>query len=60
MLFEASASKGRLCVRFRFRARDAGLVSGVAALGDVRRLGRLGGITVAYYLCATGLAVAIH
>jgi Na+/H+-dicarboxylate symporter len=37
----------------------AAVTSGVAVLGDVRKLGRLGGITVAYYLCTTAMAVAI-
>jgi Na+/H+-dicarboxylate symporter len=37
----------------------AAVISGVAALGDIRKLGRIGGITVAYYLCTTGVAVAI-
>ena len=46
----------------------AAVISGVASLGDVRKLGRLGGITVAYYLCtqdqvslpAQQLAVAVR
>ncbi|MEE9299549.1 MAG: cation:dicarboxylase symporter family transporter, partial [Alphaproteobacteria bacterium] len=37
----------------------AAVVSGVAALGDVRRLGRIGGITVIYFLATTVIAVAI-
>ena len=37
----------------------AAIISGVAALGDIRKLGRLGGITIAYYVATTGLAVAI-
>jgi Na+/H+-dicarboxylate symporter len=37
----------------------AAVISGVAALGDVRKLGRLGGITVTYYFCTTAVAVAI-
>jgi Na+/H+-dicarboxylate symporter len=37
----------------------AAVVSGVAGLGDVRKLGRLGGITVAYYLATTCVAVLI-
>ena len=37
----------------------AAVTSGVAALGDVRKLGRLGGITVTYYFCTTAVAVAI-
>jgi Na+/H+-dicarboxylate symporter len=37
----------------------AAVISGVAALGDVRKLGRLGGITVGYYAVTTAIAVAI-
>lgn len=37
----------------------AAVVSGVAALGDVRKLGRVGGATVAWYALSTGLAVLI-
>ncbi|HXH72496.1 MAG TPA: dicarboxylate/amino acid:cation symporter [Mariprofundaceae bacterium] len=37
----------------------ASVITGVAGLGDVRRLGRLGGITIAYYLCTTLIAVSI-
>ncbi len=37
----------------------AAVISGVAALGDIRKLGRLGGITVLYFVGTTGLAVAI-
>jgi Na+/H+-dicarboxylate symporter len=37
----------------------AAVTSGVAALGDVRKLGRLGGVTVVYYLCTTCVAVAV-
>lgn len=37
----------------------AALISGVAAMGDVRRLQRLGGMTVLYYLVTTGIAVFI-
>lgn len=32
---------------------------GVASLGDLRELGRIGGKTVAYYLCTTAIAVSI-
>src|SRR5690606_32833818 len=35
------------------------LVVGVAGLGDVRKLGRLGGRTLGLYLCTTALAVTI-
>lgn len=37
----------------------ASVITGVAGLGDVRRLGRLGGVTIVYYLCTTLIAVAI-
>ena len=35
----------------------AAVVTGVASLGDIRRLGRLGGVTVAYYVVTSGIAV---
>ncbi len=37
----------------------ASVVTGVAALGDVRALGRLGGFSVAYYASTTLIAVAV-
>lgn len=37
----------------------ASVITGVAGLGDVRRLGRLGGISVAYYAATTFIAVTI-
>ena len=37
----------------------AAVISGVTALGDVRKLGRIGGMTIAYYLTTTGIAVFI-
>lgn len=37
----------------------AAVISGVAALGDVRKLGRLGGITLVYFSATTGTAVLI-
>ncbi len=37
----------------------ASLLVGVASLGDVRKLGRLGGKTLALYLCTTAVAVTI-
>lgn len=37
----------------------AAVVSGVASLGDVRKLGRLGGLTVLYFVITTGIAVII-
>jgi len=35
------------------------VITGVAGLGDVRRLGRLGGLSVAYYAMTTFIAVSI-
>jgi Na+/H+-dicarboxylate symporter len=37
----------------------AGLVVGVASLGDVRRLGRIGGKTLAYFVLTTGVAATV-
>lgn len=37
----------------------AAMISGVASLGDVRKLGRLGGITLIYFAVTTGTAVLI-
>lgn len=37
----------------------ASLMMGVTALGDVRKLGRIGGKTVGYYLVTTALAITI-
>ncbi len=37
----------------------ASVISGVAGLGDVRRLGRMGGYAVSYYACTTLIAVSI-
>ncbi len=37
----------------------AAVISGVAALGDIRKLGRLGGTTLLYYVATTGIAVFI-
>ncbi len=37
----------------------ASVITGVAGLGDVRHLGRMGGISVAYYACTTLIAVSI-
>jgi len=37
----------------------ASLILGTASLGDIGRLGRLGGKTVAFYLCTTAVAVTI-
>ncbi|MBZ0256787.1 dicarboxylate/amino acid:cation symporter, partial [bacterium] len=37
----------------------ASMVVGVASLGDLRKLGKLGGVTVLYYLTTTTLAVVL-
>ena len=37
----------------------ASMIVGITGLGDVRRLGRIGGMTVLYYAVTTGLAVAL-
>jgi len=37
----------------------ASLLVGTASLNDVRKLGRIGGKTLAYYLCTTAIAVTI-
>ena len=37
----------------------AAVITGVGALGEPGRIGRLGGLTVLYYSCTTGLAVLI-
>jgi Na+/H+-dicarboxylate symporter len=37
----------------------ASMISGVASLGDVRRLGRTGLVTIGYYAATTGIAVGI-
>ena len=37
----------------------ASVVHAVAGLGDLRRLSRIGGRTLAFYLCTTGIAVVI-
>jgi len=37
----------------------ASIITGVAGLGDVRKLGRMGGYAVAYYACTTLIAVSI-
>ncbi len=37
----------------------AAVISGVTSLGDVRKLGRVGGATIVYYSLTTGLAVLI-
>lgn len=37
----------------------ASMITGIGALGDVRRLGRTGLLTLGYYLATTGIAVAI-
>ena len=37
----------------------ASMIVGITTLGDVRKLGRVGGLTVLYYATTTGLAVAL-
>ena len=37
----------------------ASIIQGVGSLGDIRRLGRLGGVTIVYYLSTTGLAIVL-
>lgn len=37
----------------------AAVISGIGSLGDVRKLGRLGGYTIAYYFMTTALAVLL-
>ncbi len=37
----------------------ASIITGVTGLGNVRRLGRMGGLSIAYYACTTFIAVAI-
>ena len=37
----------------------AAVISGITALGDVRKLGRFGGLTLLYYLSTTAIAVII-
>lgn len=37
----------------------ASLLTGVASLGDIRKLGRIGGKTVGYYMLTTAIAVSI-
>jgi len=37
----------------------ASIITGVAGLGDVRKLGRMGGLSIGYYVCTTLIAVSI-
>ncbi|MEX2525430.1 MAG: dicarboxylate/amino acid:cation symporter [Gammaproteobacteria bacterium] len=37
----------------------AAVISGIASIGDVRKMGKLGGFTILYYLCTTAAAVLI-
>lgn len=37
----------------------AAVISGIASLGDVRKLGAIGATTLVYYACTTGIAVFI-
>ena len=44
---------------FRAKNVEASLLLGTASLGDLRKLGRIGGKTVTYYLATTAIAVTI-
>lgn len=37
----------------------AAVISGITGMGDVRKLGRMGGLTILYYLCTTAIAVLV-
>ncbi|MGE0474700.1 MAG: dicarboxylate/amino acid:cation symporter [Nitrospirales bacterium] len=37
----------------------ASIIQGVGSLGDIRQLGKLGGVTVMYYLLTSGLAIVL-
>src|SRR5690606_42084383 len=37
----------------------ASLLMGVASLGDIRKLGRIGGKTVTYYMATTAIAITV-
>lgn len=37
----------------------ASIITGVAGLGDVRKLGRMGGVSIGYYACTTLIAVSV-
>ncbi|MCA9468985.1 MAG: dicarboxylate/amino acid:cation symporter [Nitrospira sp.] len=37
----------------------ASIIQGVGSLGDIRHLGKLGGITIGYYLLTSGLAILL-
>jgi Na+/H+-dicarboxylate symporter len=37
----------------------ASMVVGITGMGDIRRLGRVGGLTALYYLATTGISVAL-
>ncbi|MDH5429441.1 MAG: dicarboxylate/amino acid:cation symporter, partial [Nitrospirota bacterium] len=37
----------------------ASIIQGVGSLGDIRRLGRLGGVTVMYYVATSGMAIVL-
>ncbi len=37
----------------------ASIIQGVGSLGDIRQLGKLGGVTIAYYLSTSGLAIVL-
>lgn len=35
------------------------MIMGITSLGDVRKIGRIGGVTIVYYMVTTGIAVVI-
>lgn len=37
----------------------AAVITGVTSMGDIRKLGRVGGLTILYYACTTALAVLV-
>ncbi|MFQ5659138.1 MAG: dicarboxylate/amino acid:cation symporter [Gammaproteobacteria bacterium] len=37
----------------------AAVISGITSIGDVRKLGKIGGLTLLYYACTTAIAVLI-
>ncbi|WNM61180.1 dicarboxylate/amino acid:cation symporter [Candidatus Nitrospira neomarina] len=37
----------------------ASIIQGVGSLGDIRQLGKLGGVTVTYYLITSGMAIVL-
>ncbi len=37
----------------------AAVITGIASIGDIRKLGKLGGFTLLYYFCTTAIAVLV-